>query len=423
MVPEEAPMKITDIEVHEIGLEFQDALAYEFGHYNHISKRIIYVVHTNTGLIGLGEGHEAEPPDVLEQYIGSNPFDWVGDETSLAMGTAMYDLMGKEAGVPAYKLFGQRYRSWVPVASWTVSTHPSRMAAAVEHYSARGYTWLKFHLSPWENVIAQTEAMQRVAPDGFKVHYDFTMQGTDDHMVSLLDKLSEFPIAGCFEDPLPSEDIPGYIALRQRATLPIVMHHTPLGATHEVLMGAADCYMLGHSRIGDTVRRAGLFAAGNLPFMAQNVGGSITLAMTLHMMAAFPSATFHTISCAETWKSDVVQERLTPINGLVKVPETPGLGVTLDREELERLKSVNRHEASRWIIKSRFTNGTTLYGLVDPKNHMFLVRPDISRLLPMRYAEPIITEYWDDDGGTDYRRMMRRLEKTGMVLERGNLTA
>ena len=30
-------MKVTDIEVHEIGLEYQDALAYEFSHYYHIS--------------------------------------------------------------------------------------------------------------------------------------------------------------------------------------------------------------------------------------------------------------------------------------------------------------------------------------------------------------------------------------------------
>ncbi|MAG36700.1 MAG: hypothetical protein CL878_10740 [Dehalococcoidia bacterium] len=410
-------MKVTDIEVHEIALEYQDALAYEFSHYYHISGRTVYVVHTDNGLVGLGEGHQTEPQDVLDQYIGSNPFDWIGDETSLALGTAMYDLMGKAAGVPVYKLFGQRYRAWVPVASWTVSTHPDRMAAAVEHYAARGYTWLKFHLSPWENVIEQTEAMQAVAPEGFKIHYDFTMQGTDDHMVDLLDKLAEFPIAGCFEDVLPSADIPGHIALRQRAKLPVVLHHGPLGHTYEVLMGAADAYMLGHSKIGDAVRRAGLFAAGNLPFMMQNVGGNITRAMTTHMMAAFPSATFHTISCTETWPGDVVHEQLEPVNGLVRVPEAPGLGLTLDREALERLESLPRREHQRWIIKSQFKNGTKLYGLVDPRNRMFLVRPDVSRLLPMRYAEPIVTEYWDDDGTSEYAAMLGRLEDEGVVLE------
>ena len=48
---------------------------------------------------------------------------------------------------------------------------------------------------------------------------------------------------------------------------------------------------------------------------------------------------------------------------------------------------------------------------------MFLVRPDLSRLLPMRYAEPITTEYWDDDGTPEYAAMIGRLDKEGVVLE------
>ena len=46
----------------------------------------------------------------------------------------MYDLMGQAVGVPVYKLFGQRYRAWVSVGSWTVSTNPDRMVETVEHY-------------------------------------------------------------------------------------------------------------------------------------------------------------------------------------------------------------------------------------------------------------------------------------------------
>ena len=52
----------------------------------------------------------------------------------------MYDLMGKVAMLPVYKLFGQRYRRWVPVSSWTVSTHPKRIAEAVLRYAEMGYT-------------------------------------------------------------------------------------------------------------------------------------------------------------------------------------------------------------------------------------------------------------------------------------------
>ena len=118
---------IRDIEVHEITEEYEDWIAYQLNHYYGPVHRTVYVVHTDNGLVGLGEGHDRESEEVIEKYIGTSPFDWVGDETSLALGTAMYDLMGQAAAVPVYKLFGQRYRRWVPVASWTVSTHPDRM--------------------------------------------------------------------------------------------------------------------------------------------------------------------------------------------------------------------------------------------------------------------------------------------------------
>ena len=410
-------IRVTDVEVHDIRLEYHDWIAYALNHYYGPSRRTIYIVHTDVGLIGLGEGSR-EADDVIEKYIGTSPFDWIGDETSLPLGTAMYDLMGKAAGVPVYKLFGQRYRRWVPVGAWTVSTHPKRMAEAVQRYAARGYTWMKYHLSPFENVMDQLEAMQRVAPEGFKIHFDLTMGGTDDHMIDLLEKIEAYPIAGCFEDPLHEKDIAGYVELRKRTRLPVVLHHAPLGATYEVLDRMADVYMLGHAKIGVAMRRAGLFAAANRPFMLQNVGGQITRSMITHMQAAFKTARFHFHCDAETWKSDVVKERPDPTNGFLRVSEKVGLGVTLDRDELERLKSLDLPEQKKWIIKPRFKNGTTMYNIGDPKQSIFMVRPDVRRLVPMSYNAPVATEYWDDDGSPKYNAMFQRIEREGVVLER-----
>ena len=140
--------------------------------------------------------------------------------------------------------------------------------------------------------------------------------------------------------------------------------------------------------------------------------------MTAHMMVAFPSANFHFFSDTETWKGDVVKERLEPINGFLRVPEQPGLGVTLDRNELERLENLKLPEQKKWIIKSQFKNGTKMYNIADPKNSIFMVRPDRSRLIPMSYDAPITTEYWDDDGTPEYRAMFERIEREGMILEK-----
>ena len=409
---------IRDIETHEITEEYEDWIAYQLNHFYGPHHRTVYVVHTDNGLVGLGEGHELESEEVLQQYIGTSPFDWIGDETSLALGTAMYDLMGQAAAVPVYKLFGQRYRSWVPTAAWTVSTHPDRMAEAVQRYSARGFTWMKFHLSPFENIIDQLEAMQAVAPEGFKIHFDFTMHGTDDHMFELLEEMARFPIAGCFEDPLTSNDIDGYAELRKRVRLPVVLHHSPLDATFEVLRRAADAYMLGHQRIGVSMQRAGLFAAAGIPFMLQNTGGHITQAMTSHMQAAFKTASFHFICVAETRKSDVVKERRDPVNGFLRVSERPGLGVTLDRTELERLKKLKLPKHPKWILKTRFKNGTTMYNIADTEDSIFMVRPDRRRQISFSYNDPVTTEYWDNDGSSEYLAMFKRIERDGVVLVR-----
>lgn len=410
-------MKVTDIEVHEISVDYIELVEYVVSHYNGPAQRFVYVAHTDTGLEGLGEGHSRASEEVLGRYIGSNPFDWMGDDTSLALGTAMYDLMGKAAGVPCYKLFGQKYRSWVPVASWTVSAHPNHMADAVKTYAAMGYNWLKFHLSPFENVFAQTEAMQAVAPVGFKIHYDFTGGGTGDYMQGLLERLARYPIAGCFEDPMDDGDFAGAKELRRRVRLPILRHRAPLRNTFEVLMGAVDGCIEGHAQIADAIRLAGLCAAGKIPFSLQHVGGTITQAKNLHLMAASPSGFQHCGTGAEIYNSDPVAKRFTPINGFVRISEKPGLGVELDREELERLKALRLPDQPRWIIRSHFVNGTRLFDKAHGKRH-YMNRPDWTRGgLPLSYDAEISTGYWDDDGSDEFATMWTRLDIEHPVVE------
>ena len=140
--------------------------------------------------------------------------------------------------------------------------------------------------------------------------------------------------------------------------------------------------------------------------------------MVTHMQSAFKAASFHFVSATEIKKWDVVKERLEPINGLLRVPEGPGLGVTLDRTELERIKKLDIPGQDKWIIKTRFDNGTTMYNIHDPKDSLFMVRPDFRRLIPMSYDAPVTTEYWDDDNSAEYRDMFARIEREGVVLLR-----
>ena len=78
-------MRVTDVEVHRVTLPYDSARADELIRYHDLTGRTIYIAHTDSGLTGLGESEGVEREEVLAQYIGSNPFDWIGDETSLGL--------------------------------------------------------------------------------------------------------------------------------------------------------------------------------------------------------------------------------------------------------------------------------------------------------------------------------------------------
>ena len=92
-------------------------------------------------------------------------------------------------------------------------------------------------------------------------------------------------------------------------------------------------------------------------------------------------------------------------------------GVTLDREELERLKTNTPPEQPPYILKTRFKNGTVMYNIMSPKKAHFMVLPNRWRLIPMSFDAPVTTEYWDDDGSGEYKAMFKRLKAEEMVLQ------
>jgi len=328
-------LKITEVETRIICPPFNAWNSEALTRYQgpEFRYRTVFIVHTDNGLVGLGE-HSGKLWSGMEDWIarlkGTNPCDWLAHPTlPIALAPAIYDLVGKFNDVPAYKLLGPRARSRVPMAAWTVSQTPYKMAEEVKHAAEAGYTWLKYHTSHFHNVIAQTEAMQKFVPTGFKVHYDLNFDNTVEHVLELARELAKFPVAGAIEDPIQNHDFEGYRLLRQKSPLPIYFHHLPLGG-REALLGLADGFMLGHDTVGNTIQRAGLFEAANVPFMMQNVGGNITRSFVAHMAAVFPMATLHHVNCSNLWAEDVVTPALDVEGGTVRVPEEPGLGVTLD---------------------------------------------------------------------------------------------
>ena len=414
-------MKIIDIEEHEIVPPFQDYNALELFRYHGLSiqTRMIYVVKTDIGLEGYGESGLA-PKGRFKDYIGTDPFDWLGDKKNLPMNMAMYDLMGKYLDLPAWKLIGPKVRSWIPVAAWTVSRHPDAMAEEVLSVSRRGYHWLKYHVDVLQNAIDQTEAMQKVAPPGFKIHYDFNEDANFEAVYPVLRELQRFPIAGRIEDPIKSEDHDGYRLLREKCTIPILIHHGP----HDYFMrhGLCDGFMGGHASIGLAMKLAALAEASNTPFMLQQTGGNINQAFLAHEAAVFHMASLDHVNLCHLWKEQVTHEEMPVISGSIALPQGPGLGVTLDRKKLKHFAESPRPKQTKFLVRTRYSDGLTIYFRFNPDlpgaNVRFLnppgfgkrysgFGPDVPGPVP-GYANPVVTDFWDETNSLEFKTIWKR---------------
>jgi L-alanine-DL-glutamate epimerase-like enolase superfamily enzyme len=412
-------MRITRIEIHSILPPYQDFNATTLSRYHGraIQERTILVVRTDTGLEGYGEtwgrlhGGEA----LQEKYAGTSPFDWINDQTSLAMDMALYDLMGKHLGVPAWKLLGQQVRSWVPVAAWTVSQAPLAMAEEVRRAARQGYCWLKYHVDEVQNVIDQTEAMQQAAPPGFKIHYDFNANSTYYAMRPILAELERFPVAGRFEDVLPSRDEDGYRLLREQSQRPIIAHHAP---PEFMVKKLAHGYMAGHAPLGLALKLGAVAELTNTPIMLQQCGGTINQAFLAHEAAVLRMATIDHVDLCHLWKEDVTAQTMPVVGGSVQVPEGPGLGVKLDREKLERCCLARPLEPGRFLVRLRYADGLTVYLRHDPQqpgatdnlrfherlHHFGVPGP------PPSYASAVVADFWE--GKDDPAEFERRWQQT-----------
>ena len=303
-----------------------------------IDQHVVVKIHTDNGLIGYGdyEDRSAIASEEIEPLIGRNPFDFLHNNFNMALGMALYDVMGKYLEVPAYKLLGQKVRDAVPAAAWTRPCSPEVFAGEIQRAADQGYRIFKMHSDARYDVIEQTRAAAEVAPEGFKLHWDFNHNRTMGVVLPIVAELERnYPVVGFIEDPLPWADIDGWRTLRQKTQLPLIMHNPQLGGMQEVLHGTADIYMIG-GRIGDTMRKGFAYGQANIQTLLQQSGNALMKAFTLHQAAVLPTATAHIITLDDQYEDDITTSQLLPTEGFCRVPEGAGLGVEVDEEKLKQ---------------------------------------------------------------------------------------
>ena len=98
----------------------------------------------------------------------------------------------------------------------------------------------------------------------------------------------------------------------------------------------------GHHDRGHRDRRgtAGMAAAAGMPVWLQVVGLGLGVsgAYGTHVHATIANATIPSDSLHFTREDDLIGGALMPVDGYVTVPDTPGLGVELDMEAVDKYR-------------------------------------------------------------------------------------
>jgi L-alanine-DL-glutamate epimerase-like enolase superfamily enzyme len=302
-------------------------------------------VTTDAGFVGYGETllHYTwgrVPDDGIERVKGRNPADFLGDD-SLGAGLqqALYDVVGKALGVPVYRLFNlPRVREWCPIAWWNTKMPPEVLAEEAQDAVAQGYTAHKFKVRPWFDVYAQVEAVSAVTPPYYTLDLDWNeMLLNVGNAAPVLTELDRYERVAIYESPIFHPDVEGYRILRRKVTHPIAVHFGVPPFPTAIRDEVCDGYVVSGG-VERVLRHGTLASAFEKPFWLQLVGTGLTTAMLLHLGAVLSHAQWPAVSCLNNYSDDLLIEPLTIKGGYMKVPDGPGLGVSVDEEALTKYR-------------------------------------------------------------------------------------
>ena len=333
-------------------------------------SEVIRVTTDDPDLVGYGETlpHYTwgrVPDAAIARVRGGNPADFLGDD-SLGAGLqmALYDLVGKALGVPAYRLFNlPKVRDWCPISWWNIDMPPEALAAEAQDALAQGYTSYKIKARPWWDIYEQVAAISAVTPEYFRLDLDWNnMLLNAGNAAPVLAELDKQPRIAIYESPIMQRDVEGQRELRRKTTRPLALHFGEPPFPTLVRESVCDGFVVSGG-VSSVLRQGALAAAFEKPFWLQLVGTGLTTALSVQLGAVLPFAQWPSVNCLNNYADDLLAAPLTIQGGGVRVPEAPGLGIEIDEGALERfrMQPPYEHPAPRMIMSVAWPGGRVMH--------------------------------------------------------------
>lgn len=283
----------------------------------------------------------------ISAQVHRNSFDLLqADHTLSGIEMALWDLMGKRLGEPVWRLIGYRQAfPKLPYASQLFGDTPEETSARGRSARASGFRAAKFGWGPYglgtpaEDAALVEAAREGLGPDGVLLIDAGTVWGEDIEAARARLPALEAARVVWLEEPFVSNALDAY---RQLSRLGSSVRVAGGEGCHDLLMARN---MIDHAGLSfvqiDTGRIGGIGPAKavadhavrrNVTYVNHTFTTHLALSASLQPYAGLES---HEIceypAVPKPVARDIARTKLAPgADGLIRLPETPGLGIDLD---------------------------------------------------------------------------------------------
>lgn len=255
-----------------------------------------------------------------------------------ALDIAMWDLLGKVTGQPIYKLLGSDKASVPTYASDGLWPHIplDQVCREAENYVTKGFKALKLHIGvdpSLDKDVERVKMMRQTVGSGVDLMVDAVQRWKPWQAIRIGRRLEEYGI-NWMEDPVSATDLEGSAQVAAALDMPVAAGewiYTPRGLTRLLRSKAADILIVDTQRVGGITgwrKIATIAEAWETP-----VAPHIFPEVGCHLVAAFPNALAVEYM---TWSFPLFAEAPQVKDGLMLLPQKPGLGLELDKKAVER---------------------------------------------------------------------------------------
>jgi L-alanine-DL-glutamate epimerase-like enolase superfamily enzyme len=337
-------------------------------------ETLVVQVHTDEGIVGVGEADSSslvakaviEAPlshkicrGLAECVVGQDPFEierlvhrmYEGSiffgrqgaaiQAMSGVEIALWDIMGKAVGRPAYQLLGGGFRkTFRAYASILFGDTPAETERVGRGLAAQGFRAVKFGWGPMGQSEAGDIAQVRAARQGVGPDVELMVDaGLCWDTATAIRRARQFEPFNLtwLEEPLHPDNLHGYARLVAQAPMRIAAGEEICDVKEfEQMMdvGGIDVVQVDVTRVGGLARskRIGWGSAERHRLCVNHsYKTGVNIAASLHFVAALPN-THYFEYCVEqgALRQQLTKQRFPVIDGNIAVPEAPGLGVELD---------------------------------------------------------------------------------------------